>query len=397
MVLQRVPADWMGWFSPPTEAPSSHSLTTNRSLMSLSSPLGGVVGSILRTIPGAIPRTIPGALRLPVSCAQHLATTSRFSFCSSSSVLPQLPRGFTSLAASSIPADQNPAEAPELGRHANTYASAVLCRLPLVVPEDPPWLKEWNEYLETRAMENTKTLPDRFGNPRLNEDELALADTWKPEPMVSEEDEDERAVSLRRRVDRFLYFVCRERGGPWMFPTAAHREGETIRGTAQRALQAAIGCQCVAGSNDDTGAPNAPNAHKFPSSGGIYGDVDVYFVGHAPALHVHLFDNQSPALVPSVLKDDKATVEEAPVVPPRKGREARSTVFYHRAILLTPGHDDVAFENAMKRADAQRGGVSAKDALEWAWITRDEFSAFIGETSGSGAPKFLERLRQMAQ
>ena len=69
-------------------------------------------------------------------------------------------------------------------------------------------------------------------------------------------------------------------------------------------------------------------------------------------------------------------------------------MFYHRAVLVAPCHDDEAFQRAMKHADAARGVSSAKEALEWAWITRDEFPAFFGEAASK---KNLERLANMAQ
>uniref|UniRef100_F6Y8T8 Large ribosomal subunit protein mL46 n=1 Tax=Monodelphis domestica TaxID=13616 RepID=F6Y8T8_MONDO len=73
-----------------------------------------------------------------------------------------------------------------------------------------------------------------------------LEDTWeqkflqfKPEPRVTEADKKNDQTSLHRKLDQNLVLLVKEKLGDqetWMLPYAEWQVGETLRGTAERAL-----------------------------------------------------------------------------------------------------------------------------------------------------------------
>lgn len=95
---------------------------------------------------------------------------------------------------------------------------------------------------------------------RVDEDEAeqSPANVWTPAPLRTAADERGDTGSLSRSLDERLVLLVRARGAEtWSLPAAAHREGETLRATAERALRAAVG-----------------------------GGVEAYFVGNSPAAHL---------------------------------------------------------------------------------------------------------------
>ncbi|XP_043841675.1 39S ribosomal protein L46, mitochondrial [Dromiciops gliroides] len=108
---------------------------------------------------------------------------------------------------------------------------------------------------EIRALEETRRLErkkaDIYDSDDDDDDEdilLAqdLEDTWeqtflqfKPQPRVTEADQKNDRTSLHRKLDQNLVLLVKEKLGDqeiWILPHAEWQVGETLRGTAERAL-----------------------------------------------------------------------------------------------------------------------------------------------------------------
>ncbi|XP_072473930.1 large ribosomal subunit protein mL46 [Notamacropus eugenii] len=107
---------------------------------------------------------------------------------------------------------------------------------------------------EIRALEETRRLErkkaDIYDSDDDDEQNILLAqdleDTWeqtflqfKPQPRVTEADQKNDRTSLHRKLDQNLVLLVKEKMGDqetWMLPHAEWQDGETLRGTAERAL-----------------------------------------------------------------------------------------------------------------------------------------------------------------
>ncbi|XP_036591651.1 39S ribosomal protein L46, mitochondrial [Trichosurus vulpecula] len=108
---------------------------------------------------------------------------------------------------------------------------------------------------EIRALEETRRLERKKADIYDSDDDdddkdilLAqdLEDTWeqtflqfKPQPRVTEADQKNDRTSLHRKLDQNLVLLVKEKLGDqetWILPHAEWQAGETLRGTAERAL-----------------------------------------------------------------------------------------------------------------------------------------------------------------
>jgi ADP-ribose pyrophosphatase YjhB (NUDIX family) len=152
---------------------------------------------------------------------------------------------------------------------------------------------------------------------------------------------------MRRRLADKLVLIVRGPAGSalagpgrdeaWTFPTAAHKAGESIRQTAERALKHAIG----------------------PSQ--------VYFIGNAPMAHLTL--THGPG-------GDSGQQEEGSVVQPAAAAAAAAAaahspaaghIFFHLAQVV----------NDPWEVTSAAGGAGA--AAEHAWVAPDELGQFLSD------------------
>uniref|UniRef100_A0A061S2J6 Large subunit ribosomal protein L46, mitochondrial n=1 Tax=Tetraselmis sp. GSL018 TaxID=582737 RepID=A0A061S2J6_9CHLO len=147
--------------------------------------------------------------------------------------------------------------APNLTSGGRIISSLVVERLPIVTPEEEPWETEYREW-QARVRRRRKELP-----PELTEVDKGTAEdtgreeeSWKPASRTTEADTSGDVRTTWRRLDRRLFLLVKDREtGEWGFPSTEHRDGETIRATAERNMQLTVG------------------------------DVKCYFVGNAPCAH----------------------------------------------------------------------------------------------------------------
>ncbi|KAL6783976.1 MRPL46 [Auxenochlorella protothecoides x Auxenochlorella symbiontica] len=130
------------------------------------------------------------------------------------------------------------AEAAAPGR---VFGACVFERLPLVVPPHPDWEVEHSRWRFEWNLPYFKKYPaDFIDEPRTEETDSAVAasNRWEPAPLESEADRSGDVRSLKRRLDQRVFMLVRRKGGSgaWEFPAVEHEEGETIRGSAERAL-----------------------------------------------------------------------------------------------------------------------------------------------------------------
>lgn len=149
-------------------------------------------------------------------------------------------------------------------------AATVLERLPVVLAEPPQFERDYEAWKEKRDLRFLKQYPAEWntrGAPAsgakaaadtadetLAEDD-AFSTQFRPAERRTQADETNDFSSLERRLDKRLFLLVKSgKDSPWAFPSAAHKEGEALRKTAERALPAVVG--------------------------------SVYFVGNAPAHHL---------------------------------------------------------------------------------------------------------------
>lgn len=210
------------------------------------------------------------------------------------------------------------------------------------MPEDPLFEIQYHELKERLFSKYRRELPSEFtkvagGDSGEPQDGEAAQSSFTPASTVTEADENHDVKSLRRALDKRLFFLVRSKGrtsslscpaasphrpssqrllltrlccsageggeGAWHFPERSHEAGETMRQAAEGALAGVL--------TEDEGR-------------------QVYFIGHSPAGH---------------------------------GRYPGHDVFFHRAELI-------------KGSVALRPGA---DTHDYAWITREELPEYVDD------------------
>ena len=149
------------------------------------------------------------------------------------------------------------------------YGACLLERLPLVVPAEPEWEEEFQQWRGALALRHFKRLPGDLVDQKQSAAEAAGADPsarWQPAALEGEGDRAGDRRSLRRRLDQRVFLLVRPKAGgasaEWTFLAAAHRAGESMRQTAERALEEGVsgeGMQPFFVGNAPAGhAPGAP-------------------------------------------------------------------------------------------------------------------------------------------
>lgn len=202
-----------------------------------------------------------------------------------------------------------------------TWAACVLERLPRVAPMEEEDTSN-NEHVK-------KIYPDKLVQSGKKRDVEQDLETWKEASrkawkLASEAEQDD----VERRPEARLVLLLQEKGkDEWKLPFATHQTGETIRATAERALQEALGDA-----------------------------AETYFVGNGPFAHVPLKRNETELLWKGM---DEATTDRS-----RTGgkEEDEVRIFLHKAQLIDRGP-------AVKNTWADRGKV--------AWVALDELNQYV--------------------
>jgi len=147
---------------------------------------------------------------------------------------------------------------------------------------------------------------------------------------------------MKRRLRDKLVLLVKGGGGSggWRFPAAEHREGETIRATAERALRQAVGLP------------------------------PLFFVGNAPMAH---------------LEEEGGEGADAGR---RRAGETRATTFFHLAQVLNDPWNVELARGAGGGGGGAAGGSGA--VVDHAWVAPDELEKYLG-----GSTRLLELARRM--
>lgn len=116
--------------------------------------------------------------------------------------------------------------------------------------------------------------------------QFVLQATFKPEPVITEADNENDIRSLRRSTQGFLYLACRYGYGDdsrWEVPRTQVREGETLRDAAKRCVQE------IAGDS-----------------------IETFFFANAPSGHVETADDRTFYMLGVVLDGDAALSSQSP-------------------------------------------------------------------------------------
>lgn len=199
-------------------------------------------------------------------------------------------------------------------------AACVLERLPVVAPpEEPPSSEE-------RA--RRKSYPDSLvqsGRKRDVEEDLAKWKDLSSRATKRASEAGESDVS-RRPEARLVLFLQDVVDGGWKLPHATHQVGETIRGTAMRALKISVGDQ-----------------------------VETYFVGNCPFAHVELDRTEYEKLWNGGEDKQGTTGDE-------EQQEGDVRLFLHKAQLIDHGE-------AVLESRKSQGNV--------AWVALDELHKYV--------------------
>lgn len=144
------------------------------------------------------------------------------------------------------------------GQEKKIYGSILLERLPVVAPPRPQWFLDYEEWqMKDREQgEDYKFYTGEFERLRTGGDVQLVGDmegdpTTHKDTIEAAENGD--ITSPWRRLDTRIFFLCKLRQGntgadgaqEWTFPAVQHRDGETIRQTAERALEATVDTERV--------------------------------------------------------------------------------------------------------------------------------------------------------
>ncbi len=133
------------------------------------------------------------------------------------------------------------------------YGSILLERLPVVAPPRPQWFVEYRQWQMQDKQEDGhhKEFSGEFERLRTGGD-VQLVGDMEGDPTTHkdmiEAAENDNLMSPWRRLDRRIFFLCKLRSGSagadgssaWTFPAVEHSSGETIRQTAERALNMTV-------------------------------------------------------------------------------------------------------------------------------------------------------------
>mmetsp|Transcript_40867 Transcript_40867/g.130535 ORF Transcript_40867/g.130535 Transcript_40867/m.130535 type:complete len:245 (+) Transcript_40867:234-968(+) len=119
--------------------------------------------------------------------------------------------------------------------------ACVLERYPVVHEALPDWEVEYQEWREKWNAHKYLVLPENFGMPdKANPGAEGGESKWEPADVVTDDDRSNNRKSLYRRLDTKLFLIVQDSAGKWKFPDAVHEAGEPMRGTAERAIGAAV-------------------------------------------------------------------------------------------------------------------------------------------------------------
>mmetsp|Transcript_7045 Transcript_7045/g.24999 ORF Transcript_7045/g.24999 Transcript_7045/m.24999 type:complete len:240 (+) Transcript_7045:145-864(+) len=208
-----------------------------------------------------------------------------------------------------------------MNKRFNTWAACVLERLPRVAP-----MEEGDPSNSERVK---KIYPDRLVQSGKKRDAEQDLETWKEASRKAWKSALEaKQDDVERRPEARLVLLLQEKGkDEWKLPLATHQTGETIRATAERALEEALGDA-----------------------------AETYFVGNGPFAHVPLKRNETEHLwkgMDEARRDPNQTEEQ-------EDDEVR--IFLHKAQLIDRGP-------AVKNTWASRGKV--------AWVALDELNQYV--------------------
>mmetsp|Transcript_6187 Transcript_6187/g.12135 ORF Transcript_6187/g.12135 Transcript_6187/m.12135 type:complete len:277 (-) Transcript_6187:1092-1922(-) len=141
-------------------------------------------------------------------------------------------------------------DSARLFKHGWRIATAtILERVPIVTPEVSPIEKAWRDRAFELRNIHGKPIPDEVltmeipggGDPMAKMKEEV---EFTPASRVTEADRTNDRKSLNRRLDKKLYFILRRtETSAWQFPQRIARESETMRQSAEMALQVIVGTE----------------------------------------------------------------------------------------------------------------------------------------------------------
>jgi ADP-ribose pyrophosphatase YjhB (NUDIX family) len=144
-------------------------------------------------------------------------------------------------------------KARQAGLGWKVQASAVLVRNAVVLPDMEPWEEEMDDLQSYLSQFGTVYPKDLFDVDHDAEFAVTLPDLlaqlpegYNPAPRetLADQEGNVRTTDRKLKTDVFLT-VQTDPNGPWHFPTAALKEGETLLQAAQRALAEAVGSRSL--------------------------------------------------------------------------------------------------------------------------------------------------------
>eukprot|EP01041_Mallomonas_annulata_P008138 gene8138-16728_t len=142
-------------------------------------------------------------------------------------------------------------KATKMGLNWRLVTASILHRYPVITPDSQQWEKDmWDiqDIIEEKKRKwfmdqvegsNADILHDSYPSP----EEILESMPFKPAPRITEADETNNRRSLERKLPRSLFLVVKRNREdfPWQFPQGKWNIEETMRGTAERVLDRAVG------------------------------------------------------------------------------------------------------------------------------------------------------------